>query len=356
MPFEIVRNDIVNMQVDAVVNTANPDPVIGSGVDSGIHKKAGHELLAARQKIGCIDFGDAVITPGFGLDAKYVIHTVGPIWEDGKRQEEQILSSCYRKSLELAKKYGCESIAFPLIATGNYVFPKPLALQIAVREIGAFLLENEMQIYMVVFDKEAFALSEKLFKSVSSYIDENYICSRTFNEYDPESMYGFHFKTRRIREGLKRNNRIHDDDCISGAFEKCLDMPAGAGAPMDSGDWGKLLKELDAGFSETLLQFIDRTGKKDSEIYKKANVDRKLFSKIRNNMDYKPSKATALAFAFALELDVDETKDFIGRAGFALSRSSKFDVIVEYFLVNRNYDIFELNEVLFAFDQPLIGA
>ena len=356
MPFEIVRNDIVNMQVDAVVNTANPNPVIGSGVDSGIHKKAGHELLIARQKIGCIAFGDAVITLGFNLDAKYVIHTVGPVWEDGNHGEEQILSSCYKKSLALAKEYECESIAFPLIATGNYGFPKPLALQIAVREISTFLLENEMQIYLVVFDKEAFALSEKLFKSVSSYIDENYIRSKTFDEYGTESIYGSRLETRRIRERLKQSNRIHEDICPSQALEEYLDMSVGAAIPMDSDDWGKLLKDLDAGFSETLLQLIDRTGKKDSEIYKRANVDRKLFSKIRNNMDYKPSKTTALAFAFALELDVDETKDFIGRAGFALSHSSKFDVIVEYFLVNKNYNVFELNEVLFAFDQPLIGA
>ena len=328
MPFEIVRNDIVNMQVDAVVNTANPNPVIGSGVDSGIHKKAGHELLVARQIIGCIDFGDAAITPGFDLDARYVIHTVGPVWEDGSHREEQILSSCYRNSLTLAKEHECESIAFPLIATGNYGFPKPLALQIAVREISTFLLENEMQVYLVVFGKEAFALSEKLFKSVSSYIDE----------YGTESMYGSRLETRRIGE------------------QECSDMSVGAAIPIDSDDWGQLLKDLDAGFSETLLQLIDRTGKKDSEIYKKANVDRKLFSKIRNNMDYRPSKTTALAFAFALELDVDETKDFISRAGFALSHSSKFDVIVEYFLVNGNYNVFELNEVLFAFDQPLIGA
>lgn len=338
MPFEIVRNDIVNMQVDAVVNTANPNPVIGSGVDSGIHKKAGHELLVARQKIGCIDFGDAAITPGFDLDARYVIHTVGPVWKDGSHREEQILSSCYRKSLTLAKEHKCESIAFPLIATGNYGFPKPLALQIAVREISTFLLENEMQVYLVVFGKEAFALSEKLFKSVSSYIDENYIRSKTLDEYGTESMYGSRLETRRIRE------------------QECFDMSVGAAISIDSDDWGQLLKDLDAGFSETLLQLIDRTGKKDSEIYKKANVDRKLFSKIRNNMDYRPSKTTALAFAFALELDVDETKDFISRAGFALSHSSKFDVIVEYFLVNGNYNVFELNEVLFAFDQPLIGA
>ncbi len=356
MPFEIVRNDIVNMQVDAVVNTANPNPVIGSGVDSGIHKKAGHELLKARQKIGCIDFGDAVMTPGFGLDAKYVIHTVGPIWVDGNHGEEQILSSCYRKSLALAKEQECESIAFPLIATGNYGFPKPLALQIAVREISTFLLENEMQVYLVVFGKEAFALSEKLFKSVSSYIDENYIRSKTLDEYGPENTYAARLERRRIRERLKQNNRIHEDMYPSQALEECLAMPAMAPAPMDADDWGQLMKSLDAGFSETLLKLIDRTGKKDSEIYKKANVDRKLFSKIRNNMDYKPSKTTALAFAFALELDIDETKDFIGRAGFALSHSSKFDVIVEYFLINRNYNVFELNEVLFAFDQPLIGA
>lgn len=356
MPFEIVRNDIVNMHVDAVVNTANPNPIIGSGVDSGIHKKAGHELLAARQKIGCIESGDAVITPGFGFDAKYVIHTVGPVWEDGNHREEQILSSCYRKSLTLAKEHKCESIAFPLIATGSYGFPKSLALQIAVREISAFLLENEMQIYLVVFGKEAFALSEKLFKSVSSYIDENYIRSKTLDEYGTESVCVSRLETRRIRERLKRSSRIREDICPSQALEECLDMPVVAAAPIGSDDWGQLLKDLDTGFSETLLRLIDRTGKKDSEIYKKANVDRKLFSKIRNNMDYKPSKTTALAFAFALELDVDETKDFIGRAGYALSHSNKFDVIVEYFLINRNYNVFELNEVLFAFDQPLIGA
>lgn len=356
MPFEIVRNDIVNMQVDAVVNTANPNPVIGSGVDSGIHKKAGHELLLARKQIGCIAFGDAVMTPGFGLDARYVIHTVGPIWEDGNHGEEQILSSCYRKSLALAKEHECESIAFPLIATGNYGFPKPLALQIAVREISAFLLENEMQIYLVVFDKDAFALSEKLFKLVSSYIDENYIRSKTVDEYGTERGLDPRFEARRRRERDKWMNRIREDVSSSRESDKCLNLSVGAVAPMDTDDWGQLLKNLDAGFSETLLKLIDRTGKKDSEIYKKANVDRKLFSKIKNNMDYRPSKTTALAFAFALELDVDETKDFIGRAGFALSHSSKFDVIVEYFLLNRNYDVFELNEVLFAFDQPLIGA
>ncbi len=356
MPFKIVRNDIVNMRVDAVVNTANPNPVIGSGVDSGIHKKAGSELLAARRKIGRIDFGNAVITPAFGLDARYVIHTVGSIWKDGSHVEEQILASCYRKSLALAKENECESIAFPLISTGNYGFPKSLALQIAVREIRSFLTDNEMQIYLVVFEKEAYELSDKLFKSVSSYIDENYVRSKTLDEYGRESVHNSRLKRRRIKEQLKLANRIREDMDSLQASEKRFDMSIEAAAPMNTNEWRQLLKNLDAGFSETLLQLIDRSGKKDSEIYKKANVDRKLFSKIRNNMDYKPSKTTALAFAFALELDVDEAKDFIGRAGFALSHSSKFDVIVEYFLEKRNYDVFELNEVLFAFDQPLIGS
>lgn len=352
MPFEIVRNDIVNMQTDAIVNTANPEPIVGSGVDSAIHKKAGQKLLSARREIGRIGFGGAVITPGFKLHAKYVIHTVGPVWQDGDHNEEQILSSCYRNSLNLAKQHGCESAAFPLIATGNYGFPKPLALQIAVREISTFLMENEMQIYLVVFGREAFVLSEKLFKSVSSYIDENYIRSKTIDEYGSGRLFG-------ARSAAARQNFMPVQRSAALGFlrqtDECTEESA-AGIPSDTDDWGRLLKNLDAGFSETLLDLIDRTGKKDSEIYKKANVDRKLFSKIRNNADYKPSKTTALAFAFALELDVNETKDFIGRAGYALSHSSKFDVIVECFLKNKNYNVFELNEVLFAFDQPLIGA
>ena len=348
MPFEIVRNDIVNMQVDAVVNTANPNPVIGSGVDNAIHQKAGHGLLAARQEIGSIDFGDAVITPGFDLDAKYVIHTVGPVWDDGNHGEGELLASCYRKSLALAKAHGCESIAFPLIATGNYGFPKPLALQVAIREISAFLLDHEMYIYLVVFDKEAFALSEKLFQSVSSYIDAHYVQAKMLEEYETG---------RPRRDAAKYSRKLSAPEYAPEPLcEYQSLMICESSLPMDADEWDMVLKDLDAGFSETLLTLIDRTGKKDSEIYKKANVDRKLFSKIRNNPDYKPSKTTALAFAFALELNLDETKDFIARAGFALSHSSKFDVIVEYFLVNKNYNVIELNEVLFTFDQPLIGA
>lgn len=329
MPFEIVRNDIVNMKVDAIVNTANPKPIIGAGTDKGVHDKAGARLLLARKEIGNIAVGEAAITPAFDLDANYVIHTAGPIWKDGRFGEEELLASCFRNSLGIAKKKACESIAFPLISTGSYGFPKPLALQIAVREISSFLMENEMQVYLVVFEKQSFELSEKLFKSVSSYIDANYVSDKMNLEYG----------TSKVRRRNYEDMLLHES-----SYEITSKMPNLDG----------MLNNLDRGFSETLLDLIDRTGKKDSEIYKKANVDRKLFSKIRNNVNYKPSKATALAFAIALELSMDETDDLLARAGIALSQSNKFDVIVRYFIENKKYDIFELNSVLFEFDQPLI--
>ncbi|MBF1155680.1 MAG: macro domain-containing protein [[Eubacterium] sulci] len=329
MPFEIVRNDIVNMKVDAIVNTANPRPIIGAGTDKAVHDKAGARLLLARKEIGDIAVGEAAITPAFDLDANYVIHTAGPIWRDGKSSEEALLASCFKNSLRLAKEKECESIAFPLISTGSYGFPKPLALQIAVREISSFLMENEMQIYLVVFEKQSFELSEKLFKSVSSYIDANYVSDKMNLEYG----------TSKVRRRDYEEMLLHES-----SYEITSKMPNLDG----------MLNNLDRGFSETLLDLIDKTGKKDSEIYKKANVDRKLFSKIRNNVDYRPSKTTAIAFAIALELNMDETNDLLSKAGFALSQSSKFDVIVRYFIENKKYDIFELNSVLFEFDQPLI--
>ncbi len=329
MPFEMVRNDIVNMKVDAIVNTANPRPIIGAGTDKAVHDKAGARLLLARKEIGNIAVGEAAITPAFDLDANYVIHTAGPIWKDGMSGEEELLASCFRNSLGIAKKNSCESIAFPLISTGNYGFPKPLALQIAVREISAFLLENEMQVYLVVFEKQSFELSEKLFKSVSSYIGENYVSEKINAEYKMSNLRSYEL-----------------------LFE-ASDTPR-YGTICNNPNLDGMLENLDKGFSETLLALIDRTGKKDSEIYKRANVDRKLFSKIRNNVNYKPSKTTAIAFAIALELNMDETNDLLSKAGFALSQSSKFDVIVRYFIENKKYDIFELNSVLFEFDQPLI--
>ena len=358
MPFEIVRNDIVNMQVDAIVNTANPKPIIGYGCDAGIHKKAGPDLLQARKKVGAIGVGQVAITPGFDLDAEYVLHAVGPIWQDGAHNEEKLLRQCYDKALSLAWEYKCESIAFPLLSAGNHGFPKPLALQIAIAAFSSFLMEHEMQIYLVVFSDDAFALSEKLFHSVASYIDENYILDKKLDEYGVADKRDIReAELMQIRRALERQRNLRYQQELL-ADEECIVQSVAMGVDEDASayDLADLLDETDAGFSETLLLLIDRTGKKDSEIYKKANVDRKLFSKIRNNKNYKPSKSTALAFAIALELDLDETKDFIGRAGFALTHSSKFDIIVEYFIKKRNFNIHEINLALFEFDQSLLGA
>ena len=357
MPFEIVRNDITNMQVDAIVNTANPQPIIGYGCDAGVHKKAGPKLLEARKKIGDIGVGQVAITPGFNLYADYVLHAVGPVWQDGKHNQESLLRQCYDRALELAWDRKCESIAFPLLSAGNHGFPKAKALQIAIAAFSSFLMEHEMQIYLVVFSNDAFALSEKLFHSVASYIDDNYIQDKKLDEYGVSDKRDVReAELLQIRRALERQKNLrYQQEFLEESI--CLAPSVAMGAvDQTSDDLIDLLDETDAGFSETLLKLIDRTGKKDSDIYKKANVDRKLFSKIRNNKNYKPSKATALAFAIALELNLEETRDFIGRAGFALTHSSKFDIIVEYFILKKNFDINEINLALFEFDQSLLGA
>lgn len=326
MPFTIVRNDISLMQVDAIVNTANPKPLIGGGTDAAIHHRAGPGLLEARRKIGDISVGSAAITKAFNLQAKYVLHTVGPVWQGGTAGEEILLRRCYDQSLNLARKKKCTSVAFPLISAGTYGFPKDRALQIALEAFSAFLMKHEIQIYLVVFDREVYQLSEKLLGSVASYIDENYVEQADFAE--------------------QRSQRAR---CA--AQLKCAPVMASAPSP----SLKDLLKKTDAGFAETLLKLIDQTGKKDSEIYRRANLTRQHFSKIRNHPDYRPTKSTALALAVALELDLDQTRDLIGRAGYALTNSSKFDVIVQYFISQKNYDMMEINAALFEFDQSLLG-
>ena len=344
MPFEIVRNDISNMRVDAIVNTANPRPVIGLGVDSAIHEKAGPALLAARQKLGAIRCGEAAVTPAFRMNAQYVIHTVGPVWDGGSYGEETLLRNCYDNSLKLALQHDCKSIAFPLISTGNYGFPKDKALQIAISAFSAFLLEHEMQIYLVVFDRKAFKLSEKLFQGVASYIDQNYVDSCE------QLAYGVAEEIRRSRSRRRRDMEI----CESAVLRESL--PCASTAAPKAASLEDMLKQADAGFTETLLKLIDKTGKKDSEIYKKALLTKQHFSKIRNNPNYKPTKPTAIALALALELDLEATKDLIGRAGYALTNSSKFDLIIRYFIEQGNYNVVEINIALYEFDQPLLGV
>ena len=342
MPFEIVRNDITHMQVDAIVNTANPQPVIGLGTDSAIHQKAGPGLLQARQKIGAIRVGEAAVTPAYDLDAKYVIHTVGPVWEGGSYGEEESLRNCYDNSLKLAVENKCKSIAFPLISTGNYGFPKDKALQIAISAFSAFLLEYEIQIYLVVFNRDAYKLSEKLFQRVACYIDENYV------DAQERLTYGMDAELRRMQK-LRRLNR----EVLSAPVVECASMPL---EKCKAPSVEEALKAEDMGFSEALLKLIDESGRKDSEVYKKANISKQHFSKIRNNPGYKPTKPTAVALALALELDLEQTKELIGRAGYALTNSSKFDLIVRYFIEQGNYNIVEINIALYEFDQTLLGA
>ena len=331
MPLHIVRNDITKMKTDAIVNAANPTLLGGGGVDGCIHRAAGRRLLAECKTLGGCATGEAKITGAYNLPCKYVIHTVGPVWHGGRENEPQLLFSCYTNSLRLAKEYGCESVAFPLISSGVYGYPKAEALSVAVSAIAEFLTDNYMTVYIVVFDKAAYKISENLFESISSYIDDRYVSE---NEDSAE------FMARR-----------------KAVFSQCYeDASAMAPAHPSMADLQSAVSQIDESFSEMLLRKIDEKHMTDAECYKKANVDRRLFSKIRSDKLYRPSKPTVLAFAIALELSLAETEDMLQKAGFALSHSSKFDIIIEFFITHGNYDIFEINEALFAFDQSLLGA
>lgn len=326
MPIKIVRDDITRMQADAIVNAANNSLLGGGGVDGAIHRAAGPGLLAECRALGGCETGSAKLTKAYRLPCRYVIHTVGPVWRGGGHRERELLTSCYRTSLELAAKQGCETVAFPLISSGVYGYPKDQALQVAVEAVSRFLLDHDMTVYIVIFDRASYQIGEKLFADIAAYIDQRYV-----DEHTDEPM-------ERARRQL-----------VCSAAQP----PAALNA---LSDLKESLSRLDEGFSQTLLRLIDEKGMTDAQCYKKANIDRKLFSKIRSNPTYRPSKPTVLAFAAALELSLDETEALLRRAGFALSHASKFDIIVEYFISQGCYDVFTINEALFAFDQPLLGG
>lgn len=328
MPLQIVRNDITKMEVDVIVNAANSALQMGGGVCGSIFRAAGDtQLQAACDENGQCAVGKAVITDGFQLSTKYIIHTVGPIWQGGKKGESELLASCYKESLQLALNNNLTSIAFPLISSGIYGYPKREALQIAISSISEFLLVNEMDVTIVVFDKQAVELSEKLFQSIHQYIDDHY--EEEFSLYENRREIEFFQTTESIREheGLPSKRFLED-----------------------------ILNQMEESFSQKLLRFIDEKGKTDVETYKKANIDRRLFSKIRNSTDYTPMKKTVIAFAIALELNLDETIDLLATAGYTLSNSNKFDLIIQFFIEEQNFNIYEINEALFAFDQVLLGA
>ena len=335
MPLQIVRNDITVMKVDAIVNAANESLLGGGGVDGAIHRAAGPDLLAECRTLHGCQTGQAKITKGYRLPARYVIHTVGPVWRGGQQGEKELLISAYRSSLELALAHRCETVAFPLISSGVYGYPKDQALKVAVDTIGDFLLAHDMTVYLVIFDRAAYAIGEKLFADIAAWIDDRYVDAHTDSR---ETQY------RRAMSA-----------------QLGVGMPAPSCAVAEAGEdtFEQLLaclNQLDESFSQMLLRKIDERGITDAQCYKKANIDRKLFSKIRSDVHYKPSKPTALAFAVALELPLEEARELLGKAGYAFSHASKFDVIVEYFIAHRNYNIFEINEALFAFDQSLLGG
>ncbi|HHT65487.1 MAG TPA: macro domain-containing protein [Clostridiales bacterium] len=339
MPFKIIRNDITKVHADAIVNAANQTLLGGGGVDEAIHWAAGSGLLDECRSLGGCKTGQAKITKGYKLPARYVIHTVGPVWQGGNSNEEKLLADCYRNSLALAKEYELDSIAFPLISSGAFGYPKDQALKTAVSVIGDFLLEHEMTVYLVVYDKASFQLSEKLFSSIMEFIDDNYIKRHYFNR-----------ESSRLQDFVV-SERISEPDDPELFSAKSYTQTVKRERKLED-----LLDQMDETFSQRLLRLIDERDMTDAQTYKRANVDRRLFSKIRNDIHYKPSKTTAVAFAIALKLNLDETKDLLMSAGYALSHSSKFDIIIEFFIREGNYNIFEINEALFVFDQKLLGV
>ena len=355
MPFKIVRNDITKVRADAIVNTANPRPVIGRGTDSAIYSAAGeNHLLAERKKIGNIEPGNVASTPAFNLAAKYIIHTVGPTWVDGNHREREILHSCYKKSLVLATDLECESIAFPLLATGVYGFPKDEALNIALSEIGKFLLTHDMKVTLVVFDRKAMELSEDLVGSIEQYIDEHTAQAIHAEEYGDGGLDEARFREIRRRQASEK----YVDAALNQADERIIQpieplimhVPDMSGKNLDD-----MLGKTGTTFQQRLFELIDASGMDDVTVYKKANIDRKVFSRIRCKVDYKPKKKTAVAFAVALKLDLPTMLDLLSRAEIALSPSNRFDLIVTYFITNKIYDIYEINATLFKYGQPTLG-
>ena len=342
MPLTIVRNDITLMKTDAIVNAANINLIRGAGVCGAIFRAAGsQQLQEACAELAPVKTGEAVITSGFNLPAKYIIHTVGPIYRQHKENSAGLLSSCYRQSLKLAVENNCESIAFPLISTGVYGYPKAEAIEIANKTIREFLLEHDIDVVLVVYDKQSYQISEELLGGVKNYLELNLSEAEADIEVDSQVRRSRLYREMSLLEAESSKKQSYETTQIDY-------LPT---SPLSD-----LVVNLDESFSEFLLRLIDSTGKSDAEVYHKANINRRLFSKIRSNKHYTPSKPTVLAFAIALELTLQKTNNLLQKAGFALSRSREFDVIVEYFIVNKIYDIFLINEVLFKYDQPLLGG
>lgn len=332
MPLHIVRNDITKMNVDAIVNSADPLLLGGEGgVDGCIHRAAGPGLLAECRTLGGCPTGSARLTAAYDLPCKYVIHTVAPRWQDGRHDECALLVSCYLAALALAEKRGCESVAFPLLSSGSLNYPREQALDIAIDTIGHFVLRSDMTVYLVVFDRAAYPLRGDVRAAIRAYINDRYV-----------DVYAISQAIAQQEERLY-SARMFDDS------------PSPSTYTLASLSLEEAVKQLDEGFSEMLLRKIGESGMTDAQCYKRANIDRRLFSKIKNDKHYTPSKSTVIAFALALELPMEELREMLGKAGYSLTRACEFDIIVEYFVTRGIYSVFTINEALFAFDQDLIG-
>lgn len=353
MPFKIIRNDITKVRADVIVNTANPKPIYASGTDLAVYQAAGaDDLLAERKKIGYIERGDIAVTDAYALNAKYIIHTVGPVWVDGKHREFEILESCYEKSLQKALELGCDSIAFPLISTGVYGFPKDKALQIAVSVFSKFLLENEMQIILVVFDKKSFQLSGQLVGEIDSFIDANYIRQKRKSEYRGRS-----FRRNIIEADSSYDSELYEEcRCYSAKEETEPDLLMSVPMPEKAMSLEEELENIGMSFHDKLFELIDKSGLDNKDVWKRANLDRKHFSKIQCDENYHPKKKTVMALCIALKLDLEEAKDLLARADWAFSPSSKVDLIVQKAIIDKQYDIYQLNLVLFQYTNEILGV
>ena len=342
MPLQIIRQDITKMKVDAIVNTTNEEKIGYSGVDLAVHTIAGPQLDEECAKLPLLGLGQAQITGGYNLPCKYVIHTAGPVWRGGTYGEREILRSCYEESLKLAVESGCRSVAFPLISSGVYCYPKDQVLKFAIQIITEFLFDHELKVYLCVFDKESYSFSQKLFDDIQAFIDDDYV-----EEHDED------FYDNYEDEPLDCLKMTKCSDAISAPMAALSEESAHSAKEKSLQDY---LNQMDRSFQEMLFDLIDESGMTDVECYKRANVDKRIFSKIKSNKNYRPSKSTAIAFAISLQLDMDATQELLATAGYTLSRSNVFDKIIRYFIHNGNYDIFEINEALFEFDQTLLGS
>ena len=384
MPLTIVCNDITRMNVDAIVNAANPGLRPGGGVCGAIFNAAGYaELNLACRYTAPVATGSAAITGGFRLPVRAIIHAVGPVYfQHSPAESRRLLASAYTSALTLAAEYGFTSIAFPLISSGIYGYPKEEALQVARQAILAFLNTHEdMDVYLVIYDRDSFAISRGLIREVDRYLSEHKLpapeapgrlgeeSSFAFHEAphfqpsaapEPQAAYpksGFGYGSSQNPDYADEATWVEDsDDAFEGSSYGLEEAPT-VSVWKTGASLSEKLSHLDKPFSQALLELIDQKGKSDAEVYRKANIDRRLFSKIRSGKNgYTPKKTTILALAISLELTKQETQDLLSKAGYALSPSSTFDVIVEFFLESRRYNIFEINETLFAYNQPTLGC